>query len=260
MQIKVQNLRGLIKLLLETPLEDILPIVDKSRPGQLYNPNQIKKFFSSEKFKSDAIKAYSLFNTSVYVIPVVSGDSGISQRTKIFNEKDKIFKILSKCQLSDEKTSELMSALSNDATIFITKASMLEKGYLPSIWMMLHAMIDDQKRVVLSDLSSSLDKLVNELGEKCKILGMCKDENDIGTLFFTMKSARMNDIGGLKDLVAEIVCQEILTYEGFHFKKSENDDVNDILLQISHCVKDARKQFENEIKGCLLIVNTASEA
>lgn len=113
----------------------------------LVDPQSIKKYLSSSKFKSDAIKYFRLFSTPIYIVPIVTPRRISNTRVTIMRNEEQVRTFLIKFAPDQQAVEKLMLAFGDGAAIIVCESSSLDKGFLPSIWMTVHAMIDDTKPV-----------------------------------------------------------------------------------------------------------------
>lgn len=115
---------------------------------------------------------------------------------------------------------EISQKLSEGATIIASYTSELRKGFLPTAWMILHAMLDDLNGSGIGELGSLHERLVDylmeiESGHMYLTLVRC----------LTMKSATEGEIPkddeAYEDVAAEIIVQEVATRRGFHLDMTQ---------------------------------------
>lgn len=236
------------------------PLADITEPGEpkfvssgsSQDVKSVQKFFSGKKFRDDAVKYYDRLSLPIYVVPTFNPNN--INRSSFF-EPNKAATILSqRAQLSDEKIVEIEHALDAGATCWIVCALKLTKNFLPTPWMIIHAMFDNER-------SNVFQKIAPNCLENCKelfnILGPRQIHNAL-----TMASARNKKVYGYRDIYAEIMCQAILTKDGFRYNQIKGSDpiaekANLCLDQIKIDVSSARKNFESIVSGKLVAVDVS---
>jgi hypothetical protein len=58
----------------------------------------------------------------------------------------------------------------------------------------------------------------------------------------------------LYDIAAEILTQAILDTRGFHYNKTGDQEIDSLLAKISDLVSTARKDFEDAIRGKVIVI------
>ena len=73
-----------------------------------------------------------------------------------------------------------------------------------------------------------------------------------------MGSARSGQLNGSNNVVAEAMCQELLTRNGFNFKPNDLDDESiQIMEDFQDNVRQAADEFRDNTRGKLLTVATS---
>lgn len=222
---------------------------------QLYSDRQaqVDTFFSTPKFKNDAIKAFQLFSTPVYFIPAYSinmSDYGAERVRRISGQKEQE-NALQEFSLAKPEIQKMLSALESGASVIVSGADRLRKGFLPTPWMTIHALLDNQ-----GELDSALDQLVRKVSSLLK--KHFKDGDRVLDAALTMKSARNNSINTVSDAACEIICQSIVTKAGFVFIQNESPELNALFHEITELVKPARSMMEDFMKGNIILIATDS--
>jgi len=288
-KIKLSELRSLIRssVISEAPLAGIEPAgeedwtkgMDSKTIARFKNYDvptvqkdreEVKKFFNNENFRSSAIKLYKNLSVPIYVVPAFTwfaagrgskfDDRGRIKRTY---ERSEDASILAGFGVPPEKIVALEEARKQGAAIFVPLVENLEKGFLSTPWMIIHAMIDE------STESSVMGKYVSEIvylfleGEDFDgQIKSKKQERYFNHLLpgvissLTMKSARVYKFKGrsLYDIAAEILTQAILDTRGFHYNKTGDQEIDSLLAKISDLVSTARKDFEDAIRGKVIVI------
>lgn len=265
--VRTNMLRRFVRAVLmrEAPLADVLPYATKDlsdvdpsddllRRGQ----TQTRKFFATKKFRDDAIKAYRNLSVPIYVVPVFSTRSTAGLRSALENESD-VPKQLDRLIYSLEKIAELREVLRAGAAIFLVGSHVIEKGFLPTPWMIVHAMVDQsvfEEARDIAPVDGMLRSEVRSLLESVRLEMRVQNWN-LASMFrdiLTMGSARDGAIQNVDDAAAEIVTQSILTANGFDFNPTGNEKADAALERIAGIVSGCRADFESRIAGRIVAV------
>lgn len=275
-------LRGFIRetILQEMPLKDVLPFAPRKRktPTNDYfkqlaalhpedfgdyeeidwddrvakREKPLKKFFSTKKFNDDAVKLFSKLSVPIYIIPTSELDLVPTGNQPSRLSELSVEKLNSIGIISDEKARELSDAVENGAAVLVVFAASLESNFLPTPWMIVHAMFDNEG-------SDRGDNFASIFKEVLKRLRKLKTSSAFYREVLTMRSARDENLSSDEDAAAEIITQAILT-KGFVFNPTGDRKTNSLLYAIADAVKDARRRFEANIAGRVIAVNVASES
>jgi hypothetical protein len=205
-----------------------LPTVDAREDKSDEKVIQKVKRFHGKEFGKKAAGVFKLFPQEVYVVPVVA--EGRSNRVlgglrvKIY-EPEAGIALLRDLGLKYDLDS-LGSKLASGATVFLNINEAIEKGLLPTPWMMIHAVFDsDQNGSSLDAIYSNITNQVFEIMQKSGL------SNNKIAFRSTMASARNLPWGGNKykddyaksiidtefDLPAELITQSIVSSKGLDF-------------------------------------------
>lgn len=267
-RLTVGTLRRIIR---ESPIADVLPMVssrsnnDNTDHGSSkQDEKQVEKLFNGKKFRDDLVKKFAILSVPIFVIPQYTNDYQSNYRVR--NNDG-----LQSLGLSDGKIQELKSALSQGSTVFVVRSSGLVEDFLPTPWIIVHSMFDDiNVSQVQGSAFKQLVNLINKLLATAKVTldpsrispNGTTDEGTASTRklwhkCLTMKSARDNQLVGVSDTVAEIMCQAILTKAGFTFNSSGKPKIDALFQKISKVTQYARAEFEASIKGQVLHIDTS---
>lgn len=214
---------------------------------------QVNRFFKAQKFHDDAITLYRNLSVPVYVVPVwsyknsdvVTGGS----RYSVMDDPQELVRF----GISQEQVDELEVALEGGATAFAAQVATLEKGNLPTPWMIVHALFDNGSDEGSGEplLAPIADKMYNADAQEAF-------EDEEGRAAFmrglTMGSARKGDIGSYYDMLAEILTQAVLTTKGFVPAETGDDLIDNQLRRLQRVVAPARAAFEQAVAGKVLVI------
>ena len=209
----------------------------------------VKKYFKSKQFHDKAIKAYYTLSVPVYVVPVWTSQYGdpLSRTTEILESEQ--LEYLTTRGISPDRAQQLSDALKRGSAVFVVKVAKLVSGNLPTPWMIVHAMFDQDGVWAMTEY---VDRVIANLQEAFP--------DEVGyKRVLTMASARNNQILNNTDAASEIMCQAILTSSGFTYNSTKNTHVNNTLDEIAYIVKDARSAFEAYIKGKMISISVFQE-
>lgn len=231
MRITIGQLRRIIKeevsrSISEAPLADdgILPMIDirkdtTERPhwmGKPATPRSVDRFHRSPEFKAKAERTFGNFPMPVYVIPAVveSRNSVLGMDRTVVMDPERGLDFLQKSG-STADLEHLRGELGKGAVVFLNMSSHLAKGFLPTPWMMVHAIFDDDYAGVLDQEKNDIFDLISELKiTEGQLMGR-----------MTMKSARDGTItrGAPDDMISELMTQAIVSKDGVRFIMSDDD-------------------------------------
>lgn len=217
------------------------------------NRRPVQRFFG-KKFTDDAIRLYKNLTVPIYVVPVWSyKSSNLDGDGKRVAASDDALS-LAQYGVSSERAEALELARGSGAAIFVAQVARLDKGSLPTPWMIVHAMFDTQQAN-----SPTLGKMWMDVYRA----GADEDdfvdafESDSGRLMskaLTMKSARDGRLGAYTDAIAEILTQAVLTTAGFQYNETGDDRMDSLMANVARVVAPAREEFESQVAGKVLTV------
>ncbi len=259
----VKEVRELVReVLAEAPLADIHPFQDVSRLGDEYedvtkekdkNIQQVKKFHGSSKFRDDAIKSYRFLNVPIHIVPAWNVPTDPGDRIVLVDPTKNLDGLENSLDMDPEVVSKLADLAKRGDAVWIVQSSSLMKGNLPTPWMIVHAMFDDNayhSGQVYKIFHEELD-LAFDLADE--IFGADLNFGQV----LTMKSARDGNVVSETDVGPEILCQALLTTHGFKYNLTGVATVDDLLVQLDKKLAGVRKKFENVIRGKIMLVDVS---
>ena len=267
------QLRRVIReILLEMTLKGTMPVAasidDRDENDRVLDRSALGKFHSSKKFLKDASWVFEDFPQDIYILPI----SGNTRGPRGFTlDAEEALEYLEE-NVEGVDLTEISQKLSEGATIIASYTSELRKGFLPTAWMILHALLDDLDGSRIGQLGSLHANLTNylteiESGHMYLTLVRC----------LTMKSATGGEIPkddeAYEDVAAEIIVQEVATRRGFHLDMSQEamdyaskkglnwSEFEDYANGLLHLVKstDMKQRFISSLEssgGMLIVVRT----
>jgi len=244
-----------------------------------FTPAALGKFHSSKKFLKSANHVFEDFPQDIYILPI-RGNVPMGARVGAFDSEEAISMLERISQGSEftEKVTginldEIRNVLSQGATVIASISTLKTPGFLPTPWMIIHAMLDsgggfqDQE---FSDISAEIEGVLGNSN-----IDVEDDESPFYKCL-TMKSARDGEIGSINDAAAEIITQEIATRRGFYWNitpgavsaiEARGEDVGDyeaLLGEIEDVIKGSglKSKFisaTRSVAGKLVIVDTAGD-
>lgn len=221
------------------------------------NQKAVGRFFDSPKFKNDAIKLYNNLAVPIYVVPIWEGLVNVGDRNMNVRSQD-----LVKMGFSKEKIEEFIDMKNSGAAVFIVSASSLESGFLPTPWMIIHALFDDGDPELstipsMTNYKDRLSELVSSIvpvGRRQFAQQSEQQRQRYVRLLkgLTMRSARETQIFTLSDFISEIITQSVATKSGFTYKSTGDEEIDVLLEQIQALMIDAKREFEKAIAGKII--------
>lgn len=274
--------RTIAALLSETPLAGIeSPIFDPENPkltrrlrGETddelnartaMQKNATSKFFNSKKFNDNAVKLYANLSVPIYIVPMWSGEMRSLRNRNVNVHPHELLA----AGLSEERLAELTAAVAEGAAVFVVAQSRLLKGALPTPWMIIHALFDDENDgVVTKYLGDTIEKMKFNVADV--VYKTIKDPPDAMAPYrkesasefdapyeafisgLTMASAKGRNIQTTNDVVAEIMTQAVLTKAGFKYNETGDEMIDAAYEEIAKIVAGARAEFEEAITGKMI--------
>ena len=217
------------------------------------NKRPVQRFFG-KKFNDDAVKLYKNLSVPIYVVPVWSFKPSDLDGEGVRVSAGEDAQGLQRYGLSPDRAEALEQARASGAAIFVVQVARLDKGNLPTPWMIVHAMFDTQQAnsPVLGEMwmdvyraGSDEDEFVNAFEE---------DDGELMQRALTMKSARDGQIRAYTDAIAEILTQAVLTTSGFRYNETGDPRMDSLMANVARVVAPARQEFEAQIAGKVLTV------
>lgn len=153
---------------------------------------------------------------------------------------------------------EIPDGLAKGDTVILYTTTSVEWGTLATPWMIVHAMFDrgdNDRRIVPESFDALLNTIIYGGGPGSRIRDSWMSDPRGFMAALTMRSARMRRINTLGDAMSEIVCQEILTTDGFQV----NDDGVDpglvaALRDLKPAVERIAEEWRALIRGKLITI------
>jgi len=144
---------------------------------------------------------------------------------------------------------DIESKLSGGNTVILSLTQMLSKGFLPTPWMLVHALFETDWSH-FEDEKWAVDEAMGEMGLSSRNI----------LKFATMKSARDNNIQSDVDFVSEMLTQAVVTKKGLHFNKeiAKKPETVEKLTRLEELVNDEiniRQKVFDKLKGKIVVVN-----
>lgn len=263
------ELRSFIKqFLMEMPWAGALPAAtpawrDDPSEEELQKSNadlqrKLNNFHGSKKFNKEAIWAFGEFPQEVYILPVSGFHGGGDTRTYSLKKQEALDYIENELATGSGSSyvidNGIDSLLSSGATIIISHIERLKPGFLPTAWMVIHA-ICDSNPLHIADLNKFRSEIRKHVIENFFI----DDLNDC----LTMKSGpTLADEG---EAAAEIMAQELATKKGFRWKIPESlpstkkDELEEKFWGLKNAMSDFKGRFIESTQaktGMAIVVNT----
>ena len=252
--------------------EDGFPRISLKAP---VNTTAAEKFARSGRFQTQAKKLYANFPNNVWIASY-AGDS--RQLADIVPGHDVglggefvgELRVLATdlvpdgIKILDAIGFEAPARVNGNDFVILHSISGVDRETLSTPWMIFHSMFDDTGAPPADFIPSWDDLELNPFSLESKEIkfrdGSLVDFNsgeDLGRIF-TMGSARSGQLNGSNNVVAEAMCQELLTRNGFNFKPNDLDDESiQIMEDFQDNVRQAADEFRDNTRGKLLTVATS---
>lgn len=264
---KLYELRSLIRqFLVEMPYAGALPAAsprhhlddeDEERTKvQADKRRRLDNFHNSKKFTKEATWVFEDFPQQIYILPIPSAH-GSSSRTFSLEGQDAI-DYIDDFGLDEENSYvdlyDIEEKLSSGATIIISHIEQMKPGFLPTAWMIIHAICDSDP-LSIKELKPLVLEIRRYVSWKFGVdeLRQCLTMNSAPTL--------SNEGDG----AAEIMTQEMATRIGFHWKipegwsQSKKTEVEKNLLELKSMMSGFKERFMASAaakSGMAIVVNT----
>lgn len=274
MKIRIGKLRQIIRETLEEKdldemaLAGVYPAEHDRHPGMGFlskaerkkNYDALSRYHAGDLYKEKAEFAFRFFSIPVYILPLETANE-MSGKRVFFYPIDQGLELLTKvAKIKKKKGAEgwfdiadIEEKLKGGATLIVSLCSEIRPNQVPTPWMLFHAMFDGARPNVKFEAQyKKLQELIDELFDLA------------GTeiySYFTMKSARDNNIDDRGNLVAEIMTQEIVDSRGLNVKFSENnEEINSKLRGIVETVKswNLRELMEKSMRGKIVFAHVCN--
>ena len=216
----------------------------------------IDKYHRSPAYTAKALATFAAFPYDVFVVPVATRKTAIwgnitENRVKVMTPEEG----LKKLEILREKSNvtidieDIESKLNGGGTVILSLTQMLTKYFLPTPWMLVHALFEtDWSRFEEEKLE--VEDAMEEMG-----LSM---NNTIK--FATMKSARDNVVVSDADFTSEMLTQAVVTKKGLHFNKeiAKKPETVEKLTRLEKLVNEEiniRKKVFDMLKGKIVVIN-----
>jgi hypothetical protein len=209
-----------------------------------------EKFARSGRFKTLAEKHLANIPHSVWFAPLIGSyrevwDNAEGTRMKVMPVK---------------KGLELLKSLgykgidgvgSSDVVVLYTSATAGSNPTDPILatpWMIFHAMFDNMDNNLCPSYVKLYDRMIEDDLPDMDVMKLAAG--------LTMKSAREGWVRAPTDLIAEMMCQELLTSQGLQvdIEKIEDDELSELMEEIVPVIKKSADQFRNRMKGKLFLI------
>jgi len=239
------------------------------------NTGAAEKFARSGRFQTQAKKLYANFPNNVWIASY-AGDSreladivpghGVGLGGELAGE----LRVLSTdlvpdgIKILDAIGFEAPARVKGDDLVILHSISGVDRETLSTPWMIFHSMFDDTGAPPADFIPSWDDLDLSPFSLESKEIKF-KDGSPIDfdsgkdlSRIFTMGSARSGQLNGSNNVVAEAMCQELLTRDGFDFKPDDLDDESiQAMEEFQDSVRQAADEFRNNTRGKLLTVATS---
>jgi hypothetical protein len=150
---------------------------------------------------------------------------------------------------------EAPARVGRDDTVILYSSMTTEKGFMATPWMIFHSMFDSGDSVNrISPLFQEVMDMLTGVGDVDPEIEAITGEIEakwVGAL--TMASARNGEIGSPEDVLAEIVCQELLTSGGFRVNPNgAAPEYVEALQALKPYIKRIADEVRSNIRGMLV--------
>lgn len=281
MVITVRHLRRIIseeirRSLSETPLGDVFPTVASrltpdeeedsmfgGRDGSEEKERAVSRFHSAPKYRSDAKKLFRLWDIDVYIQPLFSQtkwELGLeigSVRSSLMGPKKGLAFLEKRAGWSKEKVDDTKAKLAAGSLVIVSAASGLQKDFLPSPWMIIHAFWDsiEARQGIPAEVDEAYEDLMRYIVDNFSFPG--RDRYSKLKSCMTMGSARTGKLGDDNDITAELLTQAATSSRGVTFKQIPGDDKFNLMLDDLKSYIDnmnVRGMMQEALKGKVLLI------
>ena len=252
--------------------EDGFPRISLKAP---VNTSAAEKFARSGRFQTQAKKLYANFPNNVWIASYAGDSRQLADvipghDVGLGGELSGELRVLATdlvpdgIKILDAIGFEAPARVNGDDFVILHSISGVDRETLSTPWMIFHSMFDDTGAPPADFIPSWDDLELNPFSLESKKIkfkdGSLVDFDsgkDLGRIF-TMGSARSGQLNGSNNVVAEAMCQELLTRDGFNFKPNDLDDESiQIMEEFQDSVRQAADEFRDNTRGKLLTVATS---
>ena len=252
--------------------EDGFPRISLKAP---VNTTAAEKFARSGRFQTQAKKLYANFPNNVWIASYAGDSRQLADIVPghdvgLGGELSGELRVLATdlvpdgIKILDAIGFEAPARVNGNDFVILHSISGVDRETLSTPWMIFHSMFDDTGAPPADFIPSWDDLELNPFSLESKEIkfrdGSLVDFNsgeDLGRIF-TMGSARSGQLNGSNNVVAEAMCQELLTRNGFNFKPNDLDDESiQIMEDFQDNVRQAADEFRDNTRGKLLTVATS---
>ena len=252
--------------------EDGFPRISLKAP---VNTSAAEKFARSGRFQTQAKKLYANFPNNVWIASYAGDSRQLADvipghDVGLGGELSGELRVLATdlvpdgIKILDAIGFEAPARVNGDDFVILHSISGVDRETLSTPWMIFHSMFDDTGAPPADFIPSWDDLELNPFSLESKKIkfkdGSLVDFDsgeDLGRIF-TMGSARSGQLNGSNNVVAEAMCQELLTRNGFNFKPNDLDDESiQIMEDFQDNVRQAADEFRDNTRGKLLTVATS---
>ena len=252
--------------------EDGFPRISLKAP---VNTSAAEKFARSGRFQTQAKKLYANFPNNVWIASYAGDSRQLADIVPghdvgLGGELSGELRVLATdlvpdgIKILDAIGFEAPARVNGNDFVILHSISGVDRETLSTPWMIFHSMFDDTGAPP-ADFIPSWDDLEltpfslesKEIKFRDGSLVNFDSGEDLGRIF-TMGSARSGQLNGSNNVVAEAMCQELLTRDGFNFKPNDLDDESiQIMEEFQDSVRQAADEFRDNTRGKLLTVATS---
>lgn len=252
--------------------EDGFPRISLKAP---VNTTAAEKFARSGRFQTQAKKLYANFPNNVWIASYAGDSRQLADIVPghdvgLGGELSGELRVLATdlvpdgIKILDAIGFEAPARVNGNDFVILHSISGVDRETLSTPWMIFHSMFDDTGAPPADFIPSWDDLELNPFSLESKEIkfrdGSLVDFDsgeDLGRIF-TMGSARSGQLNGSNNVVAEAMCQELLTRNGFNFKPNDLDDESiQIMEDFQDNVRQAADEFRDNTRGKLLTVATS---
>lgn len=252
--------------------EDGFPRISLKAP---VNTTAAEKFARSGRFQTQAKKLYANFPNNVWIASYAGDSRELADIVPghdvgLGGELSGELRVLATdlvpdgIKILDAIGFEAPARVNGNDFVILHSISGVDRETLSTPWMIFHSMFDDTGAPPADFIPSWDDLDLTPFSLESKEIkfrdGSLVDFDsgeDLGRIF-TMGSARSGQLNGSNNVVAEAMCQELLTRNGFNFKPNDLDDESiQTMEDFQNSVRQAADEFRDNTRGKLLTVATS---
>lgn len=224
-------------------------------------PDIVSRYAMSQTFEKLAKKHFANIPWNVWFAPLIGtykeivsdqGDGDVDRATLEPLYPDGISRL-------ESLGYEVPENIGADDVVILYTSTILEKNLIATPWMIVHSIFDN----------SGVENFSKTFANKIFPIIYSEDNTHPGTELLrersgrdflnwkdalTMKSVRTGQIGEYNDVFAEIMCQELLTRNGFTINENGAEQKYiDALYVLKTIIKQCANEFNSNIRGKLII-------